>query len=57
MGLPRSEIQNRIAFTVQSLLRFLQEKMDGEAIEKLTSDRVLLLRVAKEVREVERGEE
>ena len=57
MGLPRSEIQNRIAFTVQSLLRFLQEKMDGEGIEKLTSDRVLLLRVAKEVGEERECEE
>lgn len=57
MGLPRSEIQNRIAFTVQSLLRFLQEMMDGEVIEKLTSDRVLLLRVAKEVGVRRRSEE
>ena len=57
MGLPRSDIQNRIAFTVQSLLRFLQAKMDGEGIEKLTSDRVLLLRVAKEVGEEWSGEE
>ena len=50
MGLPRSEIQNRIAFTVQSLLRFLQARMETEPLERLTSDRELLLRAREERR-------
>ena len=50
MGLPRSEIQNRIAFTVQSLLRFLQARMEAEPLERLTSDRELLLRAREERR-------
>ena len=42
MGLPRSEIQNRIAFTVQSLLHFLKKQMDLKPLEALTTDRSLL---------------
>ena len=45
MGLPRSEIQNRIAFTVQSLLHFLKIQMDLKPLEALTADRSLLREV------------
>ena len=42
MGLPKSQIQNRIAFTVQSLLRFLKRQLDTKPLESLTVDRSLL---------------
>lgn len=47
MGLPKRDIQNRIALTVQRLLRFLENKLSGGLTEGLTADRELLARVAK----------
>lgn len=38
MGLPKREIQNRLALTVQRLLRFLYEKLCSCRIEDLTAD-------------------
>lgn len=38
MGLPRRDIQNRIALTVQRLLRFLQNQLMNTRVEEITMD-------------------
>lgn len=53
MGLPKREIQNRLALTVQRLLRFLYEKLSSCRIEDLTSDLRICYLVGKEQKKKE----
>ena len=56
MGLPKRDVQNRIALTVQKLLRFLESKLNDSFNEEVTADRELVARVQK-VREAQKAQE
>ena len=56
MGLPKRDVQNRIALTVQKLLRFLESKLTDSFSEEVTADRELVARVRK-ARETQKAQE